>query len=64
MNENKHEIIFVTSNKGKLQSAMQYLDDSIELTTYNYDIEEPEINDIDYIAEYKVKQAYQKIGKP
>ena len=59
-----HEIVFVTSNKGKIQSAMQFLDDSIHLETYNFDIEEPEINDIDYIAEYKVKQAYKKVGKP
>lgn len=59
----KNKIVFVTSNKGKLKTAQTYLDKDIEIVHYNYDIKEPEKNDIDYIAEYKVKEAYKKVKK-
>ena len=61
----KKEIVFVTSNKGKVSSAQKYMKNSeIKLSHYDYDIDEPEINDIDFIATYKVKEAYKKINKP
>lgn len=60
----KKQIVFVTSNRGKLESARSHLEKDIELVYFDCDIKEPEINDIDYIAEYKVKEAYKKIGKP
>lgn len=59
------EIVFVTGNKGKVASAQKYFDDNnIKLITYDYDYEEPEINDIEVIAISKVKQAYKKVNKP
>lgn len=59
----KKQIVFVTSNKGKLQTAQTYFDKDVEIVYYNFDIKEPEVNDIDYIAEYKVKEAYEKVKK-
>ena len=57
------DIVFVTSNKGKVDTAKKYLD-KVNLECYNYDIDEPNINDIKVIAEYKVKEAYKKVNKP
>ena len=58
------EIVFVTSNKGKLETAQRYFNEETKLVFYNYDIVEPEVNDIEFIAEYKVKEAFKKVGKP
>lgn len=58
------EIIFVTSNMGKVASAKKHIEKNIELKHYEYDIAEPEVNDIEYIAEYKVRQAYGRVNKP
>ena len=59
------EIIFVTSNKGKQKSAQKYFNEKeIKVNCYEYDIEEPQINDIQYIAKHKVLQAYEKANKP
>ncbi len=59
------EIIFVTSNKGKVASAQKYLEDAnITLSHYASDIDEPNVNDIDFIATHKVKEAFMKINKP
>lgn len=60
----KKEIVFVTSNKGKLATAQTYFDKNVIITHYNFDIIEPEINDIEYIAKYKVQEAYKKVNKP
>ena len=55
------EIIFVTSNKGKQKSAQKYFNEKeIKVNCYEYDIEEPQINDIQYIAKHKVLQVYKK----
>lgn len=58
------EIVFVTSNKGKIATAQTYFDKSVNITHYNYDIVEPNVNDIEYIAKYKVQEAYKKVRKP
>lgn len=57
------EIIFVTGNKGKQSSAQKYLD-NIKLECYDYEYDEPNINDIEIIATSKVMQAYKKVNKP
>lgn len=58
-------IVFVTSNEGKRKSAQKYFDeDQIKISCYDFDIKEPEINDIEYIAKYKVMEAYKKVNKP
>lgn len=58
------EIVFVTSNIGKLQSAQSYIDKKLKLINFDFDIVEPEINDIEVIAEYKVKEAFKMVKKP
>ena len=57
------EIIFVTSNKGKIATAQKYFKD-IKLKAYNYDLIEPRTDDIKEIAESKVRQAYKVVKKP
>ena len=61
---NMKEIIFVTSNPGKVQSAQKHIAQNISLKIYEYDIDEPDVNDIEYIAEYKLRQAFEKVKKP
>lgn len=59
------EIVFVTGNKGKQASAQRYFDkNKVEIRCYNFEYDEPDINDIEYIAKCKVLQAYEKIGVP
>lgn len=56
-------VYYVSSNPGKILSAKKYLGDyNVEMV--NLDFEEPEINNIEAIAIWKVKQAYDKIKKP
>ena len=57
------EIIFVTHNKGKIASAKKQLKD-VDLKIIEYDLEEPRSDDIKYISEHKVKEAYQLVNKP
>lgn len=59
------EIIFVTGNEGKRKSAQNYFNETeVELKCFDYDIIEPNVNDIEYIAKVKVLEAYKKVGKP
>lgn len=58
-------IVFVTGNVGKVESAKKYFCDSnINLEWYKYDALEPDINDIEFIAREKVLGAYDMIKKP
>lgn len=61
--ESGKEIVFVTSNKGKIASAQQYLKDT-NLIEYNYDLIEPRTDDIEEIARSKVMQAYNIVKQP
>lgn len=56
-------IYYAASNPGKILSAQKYLGEyNIEMAYFDFD--EPEINNIEAIAIWKVKQAYHKLGKP
>jgi XTP/dITP diphosphohydrolase len=58
-------IVFVTSNKGKVATAQKYFNKyDLTISCYDYDFIEPDINDIDFIAETKVLEAYKMVGKP
>ena len=57
------EVVFVTHNKGKIAYAQTKLKD-INLTIYEYDINEPRSDDIKYISKYKVLEAYKLVNKP
>lgn len=57
------KIYYVTGNPGKVESARKYLD-GIEVEMVDYDFIEPDINDIKYTAEWKVRKAYEMLGEP
>ena len=57
------EIIFVTHNKGKAKSAEKHFKD-LKISTYEYELDEPRSDDIKYISEYKVREAYKLVNKP
>lgn len=59
------EIIFVTGNKGKqflLQKKFEGSDVTVGITDFSF--EEPDVNDIEYIAKEKVLYAYERLKKP
>ncbi len=59
------KITFVTTNKGKISTAKQYLEDAnVELEAYNYELVEPRTDDIQEIARQKVLQAYDVVKQP
>lgn len=59
------EIIFVTTNKGKQASAQKRFDkEKLNIRCFESEIVEPDINDVDFISETKVREAYKKVGKP
>ncbi|GAA0115215.1 non-canonical purine NTP pyrophosphatase [Clostridium senegalense] len=57
------EIIFVTTNKGKIASAQRELK-NIKVLPYNAELIEPRGDDIKEIAKQKVLQAYKIVKKP
>ena len=57
------EIVFVTSNSGKIASAQKSLND-IKVIPYNAELIEPRSDDIREIAKEKVEQAYEYVKKP
>ena len=59
----KDEIIFVTTNKGKVESAKEKLKD-IKIDIYNYEVDEIRSDDVREIAKHKVKEAYKVVEKP
>jgi XTP/dITP diphosphohydrolase len=58
-----NEIIFVTHNKGKIAAANEQMKD-VNFKVFEYDLEEPRSDDVKYISEYKVKEAYKLVNKP
>jgi XTP/dITP diphosphohydrolase len=61
--ESSKQIVFVTSNTGKIASAQQYFK-NIKLVTYDYELIEPRTDDIQEIAKSKVMQAYNIVKQP
>ena len=57
------EIVFVTHNIGKIESAKSQLK-GVNFKIYEYDLEEPRSDDIKYISKYKVEEAYKMVKKP
>lgn len=57
------EVIFVTHNKGKIESAKKHLKE-VNFKIYEYELEEPRSDDIKYISKYKVMEAYKLVNKP
>ena len=59
----KNEIVFVTTNKGKIASAKEKLQD-IKIDICNYEVEEIRSDDVIEIAKHKVREAYKIVEKP
>lgn len=57
------EIIFVTTNKGKVASAEKELK-NIKVTPIQEELSEPRTDDIKEIAKQKVLQAYEIVKRP
>ncbi|MCR5422674.1 MAG: hypothetical protein K6E74_03465 [Bacilli bacterium] len=57
------EIVLVTHNQGKVQSAQKYFHDT-KLEIFEYELEEPRSDDLQEIVASKVKQAYDLVKKP
>lgn len=57
------EIVFVTHNKGKIESAKKRLN-GVDFKIYEYELEEPRSDDITYISKHKVMEAYKLVNKP
>ena len=57
------EVIFVTHNKGKIESAKKYLKD-VNFKVLEYELEEPRSDDIKEIATAKVKEAFEIVKRP
>ncbi len=59
-----NKLVFVTHNKGKVESANKYFQGQIEFQTYDYDFKEIRSNSIEEIAIAKVLEAYQVTKMP
>ncbi len=57
------EIVFVTHNKGKIESARDKLK-NVKFSVFEYDLDEPRSENIRYISKTKVEQAYNLVKKP
>lgn len=57
------EIVFVTHNKGKIAAAQEALKD-VNFKIFDYELDEPRSEDIKYISEKKVMEAYKLVNKP
>lgn len=57
------EIVFVTHNKGKIAAANKQLK-GVKFKIFEYDLEEPRSDDINYISKYKVIEAYKLVNQP
>lgn len=59
------DLTYVTGNYGKYVSVKKHFEDKlIDISYYNMNLKEPEINDIEYISKEKAKEAYAIIGHP
>lgn len=58
-----NEIVFVTHNRGKIETATRELK-GVNFRVYEYDLEEPRSDDIAEISKAKVLEAYKLVGVP
>ena len=58
-------LTYVTGNYGKYVSVKEKFESNgININYFNYDLLEPDVNDIYFISKIKAKEAYDIIGKP
>jgi len=59
------KIVYVTGNYGKYISVKeQFEDKNIDIDFFEYDFDEPDINDIEKVSRAKVLEAYSILGRP
>lgn len=59
------KITYVTGNKGKYIEVKEKAEkEGINIDFFNYDLEEPNVNDIEYISKEKAKKAYEILQSP
>lgn len=60
-----NKITYATGNYGKYISVKNHFDNKkIDISFYNYDCIEPDVNDIEYISKCKVKEVYKILKSP
>lgn len=58
-------LTYVTGNYGKYVSVKEKFErEGITIDYYKCDLDEPNINDIEYISKEKAREAYEKLGNP
>lgn len=58
-------LTYVTGNYGKYVSVKEKFEKhNISINYFKCDLEEPEVNDIEFISKEKARQAYEKPGTP
>lgn len=60
------EIVFITGNKGKIETAKRYFNNvqNIKLLPLAMDLVEPQFDSVLEVAKYKAKQAFKIVKKP
>ncbi|MFI3307137.1 MAG: non-canonical purine NTP pyrophosphatase [Mycoplasmatota bacterium] len=59
------KIVYVTGNYGKYISVKEKFEqENIEIDFYNYDFQEPNINDIEFVSKSKAIEIYNILKKP
>lgn len=59
------DLTYVTGNYGKYVSVKKHFEDKkLEISYCDYDLEEPVVNDIEYISKEKAREAYALVGHP
>jgi len=60
------EIVFITGNKGKIETAEKYFSNvqNIKLSHLSMDLIEPQFDSVLEVAKYKAKQAFDIVKKP
>ena len=58
-------LTYITGNYGKYISVKEKFEkEGIEINYFKCDLDEPDVNDIEFISKEKAKQAYEKIQQP
>ena len=58
-------LTYITGNYGKYVSVKEKFESAgIDISYFKCDLDEPDINDIEFISKEKARQAYEKLGNP
>ena len=59
------DLTYVTGNYGKYVFVKEMFErNGITINYFKYDMEEPEINDIEFISKEKARKAYEVVSRP